>query len=309
MAVDRGRQPLLAGRVERIGQRLVPRSLQPRKLHRQILQAVGGLQPGLQPRWRVGLARLQHVGVVLRVGGQAEIHDAEVGVEHVARLNHAARIGLLALSPDHHRRLEPLAESHLDHALPHPPHHVFVRRLAGRYHLVREGLANHHVRHFHRVTIGFELLRQLYFEPTHGEHLGRLDLRRVRGTERLDQPPLLVCGDAVGVPVDDRLDETTVLVRIVLEVRVLDDDDVARRVRGCRADRRALALIDLVHHEHELVVGRVGGVALELLEHGPRPVLGAVVDDDDLLREPDRADALEEDADGRDLVVDGNQYG
>jgi hypothetical protein len=111
------------------------------------------------------------------------------------------------------------------------------------------------------------------------------------------------------VPVDDGLNETAVLVRIVLEVGVLDDDDVARRVRGRRPDRGALALVLLVHHEHELVVGRVGGIALELLEHGARPVLGAIVDDDDLLREPDGADALQEDAHGRDLVVDGNQYG
>jgi hypothetical protein len=48
-----------------------------------------------------------------------------------------------------------------------------------------------------------------------------------------------------------------------------------------------------VHHEHELVLGRVGSVALELLEHGPGPVLGTIVDDDDLLREADRADALQ----------------
>ena len=47
--------------------------------------------------------------------------------------------------------------------------------------------------------------------------------------------------DDVGVAVDDRLDELPVLVRVVLEVGVLDDDDVARGAREARPDGVAFA--------------------------------------------------------------------
>ena len=135
---------------------------------------------------------------MLRVGGEAHVDNAEVSVEHVAGQDRTARIGLLALAEDRDRRLEPLAEAHLNNALTHPPHDVFIGGLTGRDHLVREGFANHHVRNFHRMAIRLEFLGQLHFQPADREHFRGLDLGGVR-TERLDQPALLICGDAVGV--------------------------------------------------------------------------------------------------------------
>ena len=49
--------------------------------------------------------------------------------------------------------------------------------------------------------------------------------------------------DDVGVAVEDRLQQQRVLARVVLEVRVLDDDDVAGRFAKPARHRRALAAI------------------------------------------------------------------
>jgi hypothetical protein len=53
------------------------------------LQAIRGLQAFFETCRRVRLAGQEHVGVVLSVGGEAEIDDAKVGVQHVAALDDA----------------------------------------------------------------------------------------------------------------------------------------------------------------------------------------------------------------------------
>ena len=160
-------------------------------------------------------------------------------MKHVAGKDGAARIGLLALAPDRDRRLEPLAEAHFDDALAHPPGDVFVRGLAGRDHLVRERLANHHVRDLHRVAIGLELLGKLHFEPADREHLRRLDLGGVRGTECFDEAALFIRGDAVGV---------------VPRIGFVDADDLGILLVDELAQPFVLAVVRRRHHRVKPVV-------------------------------------------------------
>ena len=84
-----GMSPSALRLCERRGQRRIAGRADGRELHREILQTIRRLQSGLQARRRIRLAGQQDVGVVLRVGREAEVHEAEVGVQHVAALDHA----------------------------------------------------------------------------------------------------------------------------------------------------------------------------------------------------------------------------
>ena len=78
-----------------------------------VLQRVGVGERALQAGGRVGLARPQHVGVVLRVGVQPRDGDADVAVQHVAALDDrivAELLGGRALALDLDARLEPGVE-------------------------------------------------------------------------------------------------------------------------------------------------------------------------------------------------------
>ena len=89
--------------------------------------------------------------------------------------------------------------------------------------------------------------------------------------------------DDVGVAVEDRLEQLRVLARIVLEVGVLDEGDVAGDVRHGRAHGGALALVALVvHHDEAEVVGVSGTSARNASSASRGAVARAVVDDDDL---------------------------
>ena len=89
------------------------------------------------PAGRVGLARQQHVGVVLRVGVQPGHGDADVAVQQVAALDDRIVAELLrgrALALDCDARLEPGVEAEVVDALPPPPHQIAGPRRARRDH-------------------------------------------------------------------------------------------------------------------------------------------------------------------------------
>ena len=97
------------------------------------------------------------------------------------------RRALAALAPNRDRRMEPLAEPELATRcrIHHTTSSLVV--LPGVIDLVRERLADDHVRDLHHVAIGFELLGNLDFEPADREHLRRFHARRVLRAERLEQ--------------------------------------------------------------------------------------------------------------------------
>ena len=79
-----------------------------------------------------------------------------------------------------------------------------------------------------------------------------------------------------------------VVARIVFQVGVLNQQDVARGPIETGAHRRALALIAIVV-DHDRA-----RLALFGLEQFARPIGGAVVDDDDFIGQADRAHLLQE---------------
>jgi hypothetical protein len=110
--------------------------------------------------------------------------------------------------------------------------------------------------------------------------------------------------DHVGVTVENRFEQDVVFLRIVLEIGVLDDDQLARGVFDSRAQSRAFSLVHLV-----LVVrnGQIG-VCTHISFNALLGVVGAeVVDDDDFLFEVaaqfHSLDLVQNPVDGRAFVI------
>jgi hypothetical protein len=120
--------------------------------------------------------------------------------------------------------------------------------------------------------------------------------------------------DDVGLAIEDGLQELRVFRRVVLQIRVLDEDDLARRRLDSVADRGSLAAIGGVHKEAQLVdrpllpglCRHSIGPQAELSEHRVRAVDRAVVDDDDLLVDGNLTDAAENLPHRAALVEDGH---
>jgi hypothetical protein len=120
----------------------------------------------------------------------------------------------------------------------------------------------------------------------------------------------------VGPPLEDGGEELRIVPRVVLEIRVLHQHDVAGRLGEAAPERRALALVGVLveHADLVLLVGRseaprLGELGLQPAEIVAGAVLGAIVDDDDLLRNRRRLDALEDLREREPLVVDGDDDG
>src|SRR5262245_14236775 len=107
--------------------------------------------------------------------------------------------------------------------------------------------------------------------------------------------------DDIGQAVLDWLNQSTVLGRIVFEIGVLNDDDVASRSSNSSTESSSLALIDLVIQHSD---GWNFARSIELTQNLARSVLGAVVNNDDLFIEWSFLDAFEYPQDGAFLVVD-----
>ena len=97
----------------------------------------------------------------------------------------------------------------------------------------------------------------------------------------------------------ERLDEVVVLGRVVLEIGVLDEHEVGGGEREARAQRSSLALVAILQHDADTLVGDAD-------EQVTGAVGRAVVDDDDL-GDPWRFEhALDQRDDRRLLVVAGH---
>src|SRR5262249_49795470 len=126
-----------------------------------------------------------------------------------------------------------------------------------------------------------------------------LRVPEVEHAMRLADEPRAV--DDVRVVLDDRLDELGILGRVVLEVGVLDDDDLAGGLAEPGAQRGALSLVAVVEDYLQVAVA-----SLHLAEDLAGAVLRAVVDDDDLRADRDLADPAEDLVDGLLFVVAGD---
>ncbi len=102
----------------------------------------------------------------------------------------------------------------------------------------------------------------------------------------------------------ERLEQTDQILRVVFEIGVLDRDEIARYVAEARAQRRPLALIDLVGDDTDL-----GMPGRERAGPGQAVVARGVVDDHDLegpRRRRDRSDAGDAGLECGGLVVAGD---
>ena len=106
--------------------------------------------------------------------------------------------------------------------------------------------------------------------------------------------------DDVGLARENGPEQDGVFLRVVLEVGVLDDDEIARRGAHAGPDGRALPHVARLQEDPDAVL------AVELPEDVPRAVLRAVVHDHDLaleVSEVDGEDPREDLADRPALVV------
>ena len=117
--------------------------------------------------------------------------------------------------------------------------------------------------------------------------------------------------DHVRLALEDRRQELRVVPRVVLEVRVLDQHDVAGRLGEAAPEGGALPLVGLLVEDPDLVLlvggpepAGLGQLGLQPAQVVARAVRGAVVDDDDLLGHRHGLDALEDLRKREPLVVD-----
>src|SRR5689334_16830408 len=108
----------------------------------------------------------------------------------------------------------------------------------------------------------------------------------------------------IGATVDDGFDELTPIRGIVLEVRVLNDDDVSGAHRQRLANRCALAPVDRLEMEPI-----DPSLVQELLKQLSRTIRRAVVDDDDFLLKGRRVNLVENELDRVSFVVNRNEHG
>jgi len=97
-------------------------------------------------------------------------------------------------------------------------------------------------------------------------------------------------------------EKNQVILRVVFQIGVLDDDELALRRGDTLFDRVALAHVSLLQNRAD---ARLLG---ELLDPLASAVGGTVVDEDDLLGHIHRANPGDDLVDGRYLIVSGNHH-
>ena len=144
-----------------------------RKLRRQqILPAIAGGQRARQPLGDVGLATTEHVAHLLCVGVQAKVRDADVAVQHVAALNHAAvaaerrfggarRAGGLAI----HVGREPGRQAQVGEPLADVPLHVSRRGGARRDDAFGKRFGDHATRDGDHVRVEVQFQWRARLQP------------------------------------------------------------------------------------------------------------------------------------------------
>ncbi len=139
----------------------------------RILHPVARRQPVAQPLGRVGLAGAQHIGILLGIGRQPQIGDAEIGPDHVAGLDHriARQHPRRAAPVDADRGLEPGVDPERADLFAVPPHQIAGAGDAGGDDLVRQPFADDRMGQPHHLPIAFDLGRDTRFQPAHRQHL------------------------------------------------------------------------------------------------------------------------------------------
>jgi hypothetical protein len=154
-------------------------------------------------------------------------------------------------------------------------------------------------------------------------HVGQVQVRAHVGDERQDAVPDHVPEEQhaaratdearaehhIGMAVEDGLDELGVVGRVVLQVRVLDEGDVAGHARDAGAHGRTFTAVLRLQDHLEAVLRRVRRGAPDLVEDLARAVGRAVVDHHDLLADRHGHDALEQRPHRAYLVVDRDDDG
>jgi hypothetical protein len=128
--------------------------------------------------------------------------------------------------------------------------------------------------------------------------------------------------DDVGATVNEGFEEFAVIARIVFEVGVLNENNIASDLREAAAQSSSFTLV--VGLEKDAEIAEVNGIGAiecgslsfarglelrELFEDLAGAVSGAVVDEDDFLPEGSFRDAAEDFVDGGFFVVNGNDDG
>ena len=159
--VDLSLDPLFSTTRQRRAQHLVAGAAHLHLLQVDVLQPVADGQRHAQALRRVALARLEHIAHLLLVGGQSQIPEAHVAMQHVARhdqrsaLAASAKVVVKGLVDSLYLdiRLEPGAQPQRGHLFAHPPHDVLRRCDAGLYDPARERLGDDGVAQRHGARI------------------------------------------------------------------------------------------------------------------------------------------------------------
>ena len=108
--------------------------------------------------------------------------------------------------------------------------------------------------------------------------------------------------DGVGLALDDQVEQLRVFLGAVFEVRVLHQDDVARRLPDPPPHRRAFAAVPLLH---EVLESALGGQPRHEVAAAVR---GRIVDRDQLDAQRHLQHAVDDLLDGGALVVDRHDH-
>ena len=206
MRVDHGLDAFLLGLVQRDFEHLVAR---PAHLHRcqvDVLQAVAIGQARLEPVGRIVLARPEHVGQLLLVGGQPQVIESHVTMQHVAGPDQLPPLlvgqgqGAVGFPPglDVDGRLEPGLQAEIQHLLAHPPHHIVGGRYARLDDPAGERFGNDGMAQLDDAWVDDQFGLDPPFQPTDGQPGGLLDAPGIGLAQGRRDVPVFVMRQSVG---------------------------------------------------------------------------------------------------------------
>ncbi len=180
--VDAVYDPFFLGDADRTREDLVAAPPRFELAGEDVLPAVAGAQRVAQPLRNAGFSQPQHVTHLLRVGAQPQVADADVGVQHVAALDHdpalAEERGVAlvhrAFALDVDVGLKPRVEPEVLEALADVPGDVVGGGHARRDDVFGERLGDDPPRQRDDVRINLHLTRRARFHPADHEVLGAL---------------------------------------------------------------------------------------------------------------------------------------
>jgi len=185
MGVDAGLNALSRGGGQGYLQDLVPRLPLHQLTGEDVLEAIARGQGPLQTFWGAILTEAKHIGVLLGVCAETEVHQADVAVEHIAREDNRIPLNLfLSLTLNRHTRVEPGPEPKIADALTEPPDHILRGGDAGLDDPAGEGLGDDPVGNLHNPGVGVNLRLGPALQPTDGKPLRALNPVGIVGPQR-----------------------------------------------------------------------------------------------------------------------------